>query len=79
MTQQSRYTRPAPSASAQRSLRGRDSYDDMEPVLADLAALDPADPARARLREEAIGRCLPLARRSPTPREQRAMVAGRRR
>lgn len=54
-------TRPAPSPSARRANRGRDSYDGIEPSLDELAALDPADPGRAVLRDEIIGRCLPLA------------------
>ncbi|MGW0177949.1 SigB/SigF/SigG family RNA polymerase sigma factor [Nocardia sp. NPDC003345] len=61
MAEPSGYTRPPPSASAQRSHRGRDPYDDLEPALGELAALDSADPARTRVREEIIDRCLPLA------------------
>ncbi|MBF6130373.1 RNA polymerase sigma factor SigF [Nocardia brasiliensis] len=41
--------------------RGGDSYDNIEPQFLELAALDPDDPRRAALREELIGRCLPLA------------------
>ncbi|MBF6209771.1 SigB/SigF/SigG family RNA polymerase sigma factor [Nocardia puris] len=40
---------------------GRDSYDDIEPWLAKLAALEHDDPARATLREDIVRRCLPLA------------------
>ncbi|NNH71369.1 RNA polymerase sigma factor SigF [Nocardia uniformis] len=40
---------------------GNDSYDNIEPSFARLAALDPTDPHRIALREELIGRCLPLA------------------
>ncbi|MEV6769730.1 RNA polymerase sigma factor SigF [Nocardia sp. NPDC051030] len=40
----------------------RDSYDDIEPLLKELAiAVERRDPAQAELRELAIGRCLPLA------------------
>ncbi|WP_040808791.1 RNA polymerase sigma factor SigF [Nocardia concava] len=39
-----------------------DSYDDIEPLLKELAiAVEKDDPSQDRLREEAIGRCLPLA------------------
>ncbi|MEC3957491.1 RNA polymerase sigma factor SigF [Nocardia sp. CDC153] len=39
-----------------------DSYDDIEPLLKKLAiAVETNDPARDRLRDEAIDRCLPLA------------------
>ncbi|MFD4442971.1 RNA polymerase sigma factor SigF [Nocardia sp. NPDC058519] len=41
--------------------RSRNSYDDIEPLFAELAALAEGDPARDRLREDLIGRCLPLA------------------
>ncbi|MBB5917286.1 RNA polymerase sigma-B factor [Nocardia transvalensis] len=41
--------------------RGSDSYDDIEPEFAALAALDPADAEREALREKIIGLCLPLA------------------
>lgn len=37
------------------------SYDDIEPLFTELAALDPDGPARHRLRETIIDRCLPLA------------------
>jgi RNA polymerase sigma-B factor len=53
--------RPVPSPSARRADRGRDSYDGIEPSFDELAALDPAGPGHAVLRDEIIGRCLPLA------------------
>ncbi|MFF0545932.1 SigB/SigF/SigG family RNA polymerase sigma factor [Nocardia thailandica] len=40
---------------------GGDSYDDIEPLFADLARLDPDSPAHHHLREDIIDRCLPLA------------------
>ncbi|MFJ4654461.1 SigB/SigF/SigG family RNA polymerase sigma factor [Nocardia sp. NPDC088792] len=46
---------------AARPHRRPDSYDHIEPLFAELAALDAADPRRKALREELIGRCLPLA------------------
>ncbi|MCX4098578.1 SigB/SigF/SigG family RNA polymerase sigma factor [Nocardia sp. alder85J] len=46
---------------ANASRRGRDSYDGIEPRLAELAALDPGDPRWVRLREEIVVCCLPLA------------------
>lgn len=49
------------ASSASRSNRGRDSYDDLEPWFAKLAALPENDPERARLRKELVDRCLPLA------------------
>ncbi|GGL10377.1 SigB/SigF/SigG family RNA polymerase sigma factor [Nocardia jinanensis] len=61
MTAHSSSIRPAPSPSARRADRGRDTYDGIEPLLGELAALDPADPHHAELRDEIIGRCLPLA------------------
>ncbi|NUS91353.1 MAG: sigma-70 family RNA polymerase sigma factor, partial [Nocardia sp.] len=61
MTTSSNYTRPPPSATAQRSHRGHDPYDGLEPTLDRMTRLDTADPDRAGIREEAIGRCLPLA------------------
>ncbi|WP_327152073.1 SigB/SigF/SigG family RNA polymerase sigma factor [Nocardia sp. NBC_01329] len=61
MTAHSSSTEPAPSPSARRANRGRDPYDGIEPSLGELAALDPADPHHAGLRDEIIGRCLPLA------------------
>lgn len=61
MTAHSSSIRPDPSPSARRADRGRDSYNGIEPLLDELAALSPADPHRPALREEAIGRCLPLA------------------
>ncbi|MBF6171867.1 RNA polymerase sigma factor SigF [Nocardia blacklockiae] len=41
--------------------RKRDSYDDIEPLFQQLAALDPDDPQRRVLRETIISRCLPVA------------------
>ncbi|MEU8901076.1 SigB/SigF/SigG family RNA polymerase sigma factor [Nocardia sp. NPDC048505] len=41
--------------------RGTDPYDDIEPALAELAALAPDSREHARLREELQHRCLPLA------------------
>jgi RNA polymerase sigma-B factor len=41
--------------------RGADPYEGLEPELAVLHGLDPADPARAGLRGDIIERCLPLA------------------
>ncbi|WP_378730957.1 SigB/SigF/SigG family RNA polymerase sigma factor [Nocardia brasiliensis] len=38
-----------------------DSYDNIEPLFEKLAALDEDDPRREGMREELIGRCLPLA------------------
>ncbi|WP_019925309.1 SigB/SigF/SigG family RNA polymerase sigma factor [Nocardia sp. BMG111209] len=49
------------TTTANTSRRGHDSYDGIEPRLVELAALDPADRRWARLREEIITRCLPLA------------------
>lgn len=51
----------APPAPASRRHRGSDSYDELEPLLAEVAALAAADPRRNMLRELAIRRCLPLA------------------
>ncbi|MBB5916349.1 RNA polymerase sigma-B factor [Nocardia transvalensis] len=48
-------------STAQRSRRGRDSYDGLEPLFAELADLDPGDPRHDRLREDIILRSLPLA------------------
>ena len=61
MTAHSSSIRPAPSPTARRADRGHDSYDGIEPLLDKLAALDPTDPHRSALRDEAIERCLPLA------------------
>ncbi|MFD0363058.1 RNA polymerase sigma factor SigF [Nocardia sp. GCM10030253] len=58
MSYQSTLTSPA---NARRTRRGADSYDNIEPLFAQLAALGVADPRRASLREEMIRRCLPLA------------------
>ncbi|RDI55865.1 RNA polymerase sigma factor SigF [Nocardia mexicana] len=41
--------------------RGGDSYDNIEPVFAELAAVESDDPQREALREKIIGLCLPLA------------------
>ncbi|MFI5776541.1 RNA polymerase sigma factor SigF [Nocardia sp. NPDC051570] len=41
--------------------RGGDSYDNIEPVFEELAALAPADPQRDVVREKVIGLCMPLA------------------
>ncbi|MFI9405069.1 RNA polymerase sigma factor SigF [Nocardia sp. NPDC052316] len=38
-----------------------DSYDNIEPLFEKIAALDDQDPRRETMREELIGRCLPLA------------------
>ncbi|WP_280277031.1 SigB/SigF/SigG family RNA polymerase sigma factor [Nocardia wallacei] len=54
-------TRTSPSSTARRSRRGTDSYDGLEPLFAELAALDPGDPRHQRLREDIITRALPLA------------------
>ncbi|WP_227981963.1 SigB/SigF/SigG family RNA polymerase sigma factor [Nocardia spumae] len=61
MTAHTSSIRPAPSPSARRANRGHDPYDGIEPRLVELAALDPTDPHRPTLRDEIIGRCLPLA------------------
>lgn len=61
MTVPSSYPPPSPSAAAHRAHRGRDSYDGLEPALAELAGLEREIPRRATLRAEVIGRCLPLA------------------
>ncbi|MCM6772131.1 RNA polymerase sigma factor SigF [Nocardia sp. CDC159] len=41
--------------------RGGDSYDNIEPVFEELAALAPDDPQREAVREKVIGLCMPLA------------------
>ncbi|MCX4090945.1 RNA polymerase sigma factor SigF [Nocardia sp. alder85J] len=46
---------------AERGRSRRDSYDDIEPAFAALAALAPGDPRCDTLRTEIIDRCLPLA------------------
>ncbi len=38
-----------------------DSYDNIEPLFAELAALAPEDPRRRAVREQIVRRCLPLA------------------
>ncbi|WP_225726307.1 MULTISPECIES: RNA polymerase sigma factor SigF [unclassified Nocardia] len=51
-----------PTASvASRAARGTDSYDNIEPMFEKLAGFDSADPQRAAVRAQLIGRCLPLA------------------
>lgn len=44
-----------------RKRHGTNSYDNIEPLFAHLATFDPADKRRIALREQLIGRCLPLA------------------
>ncbi|RMI31485.1 SigB/SigF/SigG family RNA polymerase sigma factor [Nocardia stercoris] len=44
-----------------RQFRGTDSYDDIEPDLAVLAGMNPADHDREMLRQKIIARCVPLA------------------
>ncbi|MBF6180235.1 MULTISPECIES: RNA polymerase sigma factor SigF [Nocardia] len=44
-----------------RSRSRGDSYDNIEPMFKELAAVDPADPQREVVREKLIGRCMPLA------------------
>ncbi|WP_327114101.1 RNA polymerase sigma factor SigF [Nocardia sp. NBC_01730] len=51
---------PNPGASRRKPGRG-DSYDNIEPLFAELAALAADDPRRETVRAELIGRCLPLA------------------
>lgn len=48
-------------AQASRQRGGGDSYDNIEPILEQLAQLGAQDPGRPILREDIIGRCLPLA------------------
>ncbi|MFI9503939.1 RNA polymerase sigma factor SigF [Nocardia sp. NPDC052566] len=48
-------------AAERRSHSSGDSYDNIEPLFEKLAALGADERARAALREELIGRCLPLA------------------
>ncbi|MRH90697.1 SigB/SigF/SigG family RNA polymerase sigma factor [Nocardia sp. SYP-A9097] len=52
---------PVASARVSRKNRAGDSYDNIEPLLAELARTSETDPRRIALRAEAIGRCLPLA------------------
>ncbi|MBB5915213.1 RNA polymerase sigma-B factor [Nocardia transvalensis] len=54
-------TTGTPPSTAQRSRRGHDSYDGLEPLFAELAELDTADPRYRQLREDIIMRGLPLA------------------
>ncbi|MEV0354601.1 SigB/SigF/SigG family RNA polymerase sigma factor [Nocardia sp. NPDC050697] len=54
-------TDPAPATGARRANRGQDSYDGIEPLLAELAGLAAQDPRRPALREQILRRCLPLA------------------
>ncbi|MFD6162515.1 RNA polymerase sigma factor SigF [Nocardia sp. NPDC060256] len=49
-----------PARSAARH-SGRESYDDIEPLLGELAEYETSDPRRIVLRENLIRRCLPLA------------------
>ncbi|MQY28355.1 SigB/SigF/SigG family RNA polymerase sigma factor [Nocardia aurantia] len=51
----------APPSTANRSRRGSDPYDDIEPWLDKLAALPVGDREHTRLRERIVHRCLPLA------------------
>lgn len=51
---------PRPRPPARSRSRG-DSYDNIEPMFQELAAVDPADPQRERVREKLIERCMPLA------------------
>ncbi|MGW5388017.1 RNA polymerase sigma factor SigF [Nocardia sp. NPDC003963] len=44
-----------------RAPAGGDSYDNIEPLFAELAELAPADPRRRVVRERIVHRCLPLA------------------
>lgn len=50
-----------PDTTNQSPRRSGDPYDNIEPWFDKLAALDPDDPHRKILREEIIGKCLPLA------------------
>ncbi len=50
-----------PPVSASRSNRGSDPYDNIEPWLEKMVSLPEGSPERAELREEIVGRCLPLA------------------
>ncbi|MFD0360875.1 RNA polymerase sigma factor SigF [Nocardia sp. GCM10030253] len=50
---------PAPRPRRARS--GGDPYDNIGPLLTELAALDAADPHREAVRQQVIERCLPLA------------------
>lgn len=54
-------SKSAVPARVPRKKRGGDSYDGIEPLLAELSRCDATDPRRNALRQEAIGRCLPLA------------------
>jgi len=49
------------SRSRPRRRHGKDSYDDIEPLFAKLAAVPDDDPKRELLRREVVDRCLPLA------------------
>ncbi|MFC8526191.1 SigB/SigF/SigG family RNA polymerase sigma factor [Nocardia sp. NPDC057227] len=49
------------TTTARRVNRGHDSYDGIEPLLAELAAMAGHDPRRTALRELCLRRCLPLA------------------
>ncbi|TSD99452.1 SigB/SigF/SigG family RNA polymerase sigma factor [Skermania sp. ID1734] len=50
-----------PNAERSSSSRGDDEYADVAAKFAEIAALDPEDPRRSRLRDELVTRCLPLA------------------
>ncbi|MBF6291620.1 RNA polymerase sigma factor SigF [Nocardia farcinica] len=54
-------TRTTTRPTARRPGQAEDSYDNIEPWFAELAALDEHDPCRRALREHIIGLCLPLA------------------
>ncbi|MGV9410719.1 SigB/SigF/SigG family RNA polymerase sigma factor [Nocardia sp. NPDC003693] len=51
---------PARPADTRHDRSTNDSYDHLEPWLGKLAALDPQDPERARLREDIIAKAIPL-------------------
>ncbi|GAA5060150.1 SigB/SigF/SigG family RNA polymerase sigma factor [Nocardia callitridis] len=57
------YTAHARTDQQDKAGRGRhtEGYENLEPVFAELAALDPGDPRRPRLRAEILRECLPLA------------------
>ncbi|MFI1919839.1 sigma factor [Nocardia sp. NPDC020380] len=43
------------------AVKSRNTYEDIDPLLARLAAMDASDPRRKGLREDVIGQCMPLA------------------
>ncbi|WP_280446914.1 SigB/SigF/SigG family RNA polymerase sigma factor [Nocardia brasiliensis] len=55
------HTPPAAAARPAQRHRGKDSYDGIEPLLTQLADLDPGSREHACLREQIQRRCLPLA------------------